>query len=326
MKFLYSLSLFFYISLYPIIINADSSEPDIKILITEMSKATSELNYDGIFVYRYDKKIDTMRIIHKKNQNGDIYERLISLTGNEREILRENDRVKYFFPESRIAIIEKAKLGQLISSYIPDSLHPISKYYTFNIAGQGRIAGLNTWIVNIKPIDRFRYGYQLWIDKQSKLLLKSKLKNFQGVTLEQLMFVKLKTFQDIDDALLKSPFNKQNFTWINNYTDKTNSYDVPKKKWKPSWMPKGFLMSEYTIDSMPTSAMPVEHLIYTDGLATISIYIEKLAKQQPINTGTNNFGGVNTYSVSTDGYQITGVGEVPKTTVQLITNSVKLTP
>ena len=306
--------------------HADSILPDPRILVDEMSNATHELNYDGIFVYRYDKQIDTMRIIHKKNKNGDVYERLVSLTGNNREIIRENDIVKYMFPENKVAIIEKSKMRQLISSYIPDSTQSISKFYVFNLVGQGRIAGLNAWIINIKPIDRFRYGYQLWIDKKSKLLLKSKLKNFQGVTLEQVMFAQLNVLKNIDDALLKSSFNEQNFTWINNASDKTITYDISRKKWIPSWIPKGFFMSKYTIDPMPNSVIPVEHFIYSDGLATISIYVEKLNNQQPINAETANFGGVNTYSTSTDGYQITAVGEVPKTTVQLIVNSVKSSP
>ena len=184
-------------------VHADSILPDPRILVDEMSNATHELNYDGIFVYRYDKQIDTMRIIHKKNKDGDVYERLVSLTGNNREIIRENDRVKYIFPENKVAIIEKSKIGQLISSYIPDPIQSISKFYVFNLVGQGRIAGLNAWIINIRPIDRFRYGYQLWIDKKSKLLLKSKLKNFQGVTLEQVMFAQLNVLKNIDDALLK---------------------------------------------------------------------------------------------------------------------------
>ena len=307
-------------------VHADSILPDPRILVDEMSNATHELNYDGIFVYRYDKQIDTMRIIHKKNKDGDVYERLVSLTGNNREIIRENDRIKYMFPENKVAIIEKSKIGQLISSYIPDPIQSISKFYVFNLVGQGRIAGLNAWIINIRQIDRFRYGYQLWIDKKSKLLLKSKLKNFQGVTLEQVMFAQLNVLKNIDDALLKSSFNEQNFTWINNTSDKTITYDISRKKWIPSWIPKGFFMSKYTIDPMPNSVIPVEHFIYSDGLATISIYVEKLNNEQPINVETANFGGVNTYSTSTDGYQITAVGEVPKTTVQLIANSVKSSP
>ena len=200
LKLSYLFALISYLFFNAITTYADSILPDPKNLIAEMSIATSQLNYDGIFTYRYDKKIDTMRIIHK-NKEGDIFERLISLNGNRREIVRENDKVKYFFPENKIAIIERSKLSQLLSSYIPDTKQSISKFYVFDVLGDGRIAGRNAWIVNIKPIDRFRYGYQLWIDKKSKLLLRSRLKNYQGVNLEDVMFVKLDVLEDISDSL-----------------------------------------------------------------------------------------------------------------------------
>ena len=295
-----------------------------KILIDEMFAATNQLNYDGIFIYRHDKQIETMRIIHKKNHNGDIYERLISLTGNAREVIREKDQVKYFFPENKIVIVEKNRLGQLISSYIPDKIQSISEFYIFDIVGDGRVAGLDAWIVNIKPVDKYRYGYQLWIDKKSKLLLKSKLKNFEGVTLEYIMFTQIHILEHISDLLLKSSFSGRNFTWINNIKNTAIYENNSERKWVASWMPGGFSMSEYSKDPMSTSKIPVEHFIYTDGLASISIFVEKLSKQhKKINSRTTNFGGVNTYSTLSDGYQITAVGEVPKRTVKLIADSVQ---
>ena len=303
---------------------AENITPNPEILIDEMSVATNQLNYDGIFIYRHDKQIDTMRIIHKKNRNGDIYERLISLTGNAREVIREKDQVKYFFPKNKIAIVEKNRLGQLISSYIPDPIQSISEFYNFDIVGDGRVAGLDAWIVNIKPTDRYRYGYQLWIDKKSKLLLKSKLKNFQGVTLEYIMFTQIHVLENISDLLLKPSFSGRNFTWINNIKNTANYENNSERKWVASWMPGGFSMSEYSKDPMSTSKIPVEHFIYTDGLASISIFVEKLNQQhKKINSRTTNFGGVNTYSTLNDGYQITAVGEVPKATVKLIADSVQ---
>ena len=140
------------------------------------------------------------------------------------------------------------------------------------------------------------------------------------------MFVKLDVLEDISDSLFKPSFSSNNFKWINNIKSNINSDHTVKTKWKASWIPEGFLMTGYTKDPMPTSKIPVDHFIYTDGLATISVYVEKLNHQQSINSGTTNFGGVNTYSLSTNGYQITAVGEVPKTTVELIVNSVKLSP
>ncbi len=287
-----------------------------------MSKASRELNYDGVFVYRLGKQVDTMRIIHKSNKDG-IYERLISLTGTAREVIRDKDQVRCFFPENKAVIVEKSRLGKLISSHLPNPIQSVSEFYVFETIGEDRIAGLNAWIVNIRPTDKYRYGYQLWIDKDSKLLLKSELKNQLGVTLEQIMFAQLSTLEDIDDALLQPTVSGKDFTWYNNVKNVSLKVNNNDKQWKVTWMPTGFTMSNHVKEPMMMSQMPVEHFVYTDGLAMVSIFVEKINQQEDTITGPSNFGGVNAYAKHTDGYQITAVGEVPKTTVKLMADSVK---
>ena len=185
----------------PAVCVADSL-PEPHVLIDEMSTASRSLNYDGVFVYTLGKQIDTMRIIHKAG-NGYSYERLISLTGHAREVIRDKDQVRCYFPENKAVVVEKSRLGKLISTYLPNPIKSISDFYIFEIVGEDRIAGLDAWIINIRPIDKYRYGYQLWIDKNSRLLLKSELKNQLGVTLEQIMFTQLNVLDDIDDTLLE---------------------------------------------------------------------------------------------------------------------------
>ncbi len=304
------------------VVNADNDFPDPQVLIDEMSIASRDLNYDGVFVYRLgNKQIDTMRIIHKSGEEG-INEKLISLTGNAREVIRNKDEVKCFFPEDKRVVVDKSRLGKLVSTYLPTPINSISEFYTFELAGEDRVAGLDAWIVNIRPIDKFRYGYQLWIDKNSRLLLKSDLKNQLGVTLEQIMFAQLEVFDDIDDALLQPSMSAQGFTWQNNVKNVIKHND-DEKQWQVTSMPIGFSMSEQEKETMITSQMPVIHFVYTDGLAMVSIYVEKLNQQVDTKAGSSSFGGVNTFSINSEGYQITAVGEVPKATVQLMANSVK---
>ena len=307
---------------YVVPVYAANAIPDPWVLIDEMSKAGRELNYDGVFIYRLGKHIDTMRIIHKYDKNG-VYERLISLSGTAREVIRDKDQVKCFFPENKSVIVEKSRLGKLISAYLPNPIQSISKSYIFENAGEDRIAGKNTWIVNIRPIDKYRYGYQLWIDKQSGLLLKSELKNQLGVTLEQIIFAQLNILEDIDDALLQPSTSGKDYTWYNNMKNANLETTSSDKRWKTTWMPAGFTISNHAKEPMITSRMPVEHLIYTDGLAMVSVFVEKLNQQPGADSGPSNFGGVNAYATHTDGYQITAVGEVPKMTVKLMADSVK---
>lgn len=296
------------------------NKPDPQVLIDDMSKASHDLNYDGIFIYHLGKQMDTMRIIHKSGEDG-IYERLISLSGNAREVIRDKDQVKCFFPEDKKVVVDKSRLGKLISTYLPNPINSISEFYNFEIAGEDRVAGMDAWIVNIRPNDKYRYGYQLWIEKQSRLLLKSELKNQLGITLEQIMFTQLKVLDDIDDALLKPSMSAKNFKWFNNIKS-FNFKNDNEKQWQVTSMPSGFSMSTQEKESMMNSYMPVEHFVYTDGLAMVSVFVEKI-NSQDIKSGLSSFGGVNTYSTHTEGYQITAVGEVPKATVQLMADSVK---
>jgi sigma-E factor negative regulatory protein RseB len=296
--------------------------PDPQVLIDEMSKASRDLNYDGVFIYTLGKQVDTMRIIHKSDASG-ASERLVSLTGHAREVIRDKDQVRCFFPESKSIVVDKSRLGKLISTYLPQPIKSISEFYIFELAGEDRIAGLESWIINIRPIDKYRYGYQLWIDKKSKLLLKSELKNQLGVTLEQIMFAQLNVLEEIDSALLEPSTASKGFTMYQNVTNVRFDSKDSDKQWKATWMPAGFTMSEQSKEPMMTSRMPVEHLVYTDGLAMVSVYVEKLSQQPDSIAGPSNFGGVNTYAIYADGYQITAVGEVPKSTVKLMADSVK---
>lgn len=303
------------------IAQAESSTPDPQILIDAMSKASRDLNYDGVFIYRLGQKMETMRIIHKAGEDG-INEKLVSLTGNAREVIRDKDQVKCFYPEDKKVVVDKSRLGKLVSTYLPSPIKSISEFYNFEIAGEDRVAGKEAWIVNIRPVDKYRYGYQLWIDKESSLLLKSELKNQLGVTLEQIMFAQLEIYDEIDDQLLKPSTSGKDFTWYNNVKS-VNFKNDSDKKWHVTSMPTGFSMSKQEKESMMYSYMPVDHFVYSDGLAMVSVFVEKLEQEDNLKMGLSSFGGVNTYSTYIEGYQVTAVGEVPKATVQLMANSVK---
>ena len=300
---------------------AQADTPDPQVLLDEMSRASRDLNYDGVFIYSRDSKMETMRIIHKAGEDGS-YEKLTSLTGSAREVIRDKEQVKCFFPDDKKVVVDESRMSKLVSSYLPNPVKTISDYYHFELTGEDRVAGMDAWIVNIRPNDKFRYGYQLWIEKQSRLLLKSNLKNQLGVILEQIMFTQLQIGNEIDDALLEPSVSGEGFTWVNNSKKEKLAQDN-ENKWKVTSMPDGFSMRDQGKETMVMSQMPIDHFVYSDGLAMVSVYIEKLKQQDGLETGLSSFGGVNTYSTQVNGYQITAVGEVPKATVQLMGNSVK---
>lgn len=301
---------------------AQDPTPEPRALLDAMALASRELNYDGVFMYRSGTHVDTMRIIHKSGDNG-VFEKLISLTGHPREVVRDKKQVKCYFPEDKTVVVDQSRLGKLISSYIPHPIESISDYYNFSVVGEGRVAGMAAWIVNIVPIDGYRYGYQLWIEKDSGLLLKSELKNQQGSTLEQVMFAQLAILNEdeIDESLLEPSYPVNDFTYFNNI-EVGQPADSSSRQWQATWMPDGFMMRDRSRQVMATSEEAVEHLVYTDGLALVSVFVERLSGDAAITPEAAEYGGVNAYAIRIDDYQITAVGEVPKSTVKQMADSV----
>lgn len=289
-------------------------------LINEMSRASRELNYDGVFVYRRDRLMDTMRLIHKADKNGE-QERMVSLTGYAREVIRNNKSVTCIFPDNHAVMVEKSRPRKLLAAQLPEPIEKIADFYSFSIGGKDRVAGRNSLIVNIVPKDDFRYGYQIWIDDKSRLLLKSELKDNAGRPVEQILFTHLDVVDEIPAQLLKPAISGKGYTW---YSD--SSEEIPVMSGAHIWtvmdMPDGFSLSDYEKQSITDNTMPVEHMIYSDGLAMVSVFIEKIMNEPDRMQGASNMGGVNAFATYANGYQITAVGEVPQKTVQLMANSV----
>lgn len=288
-------------------------------LLNNMSRALSTLNYDGTFIYQRGHQMDSMRLIHKANKDGE-FERLISLTGSPREVIRNNESVTCIFPDNQSVMVEKSRPEKLVSP-LPESIETVASNYTFEIAGEDRVTGRHAWIIHIIPNDQYRYGYQLWIDKENNLLLKSELRNEDGMPLEQIMFTQLNILDTVPDSLLKPSLSGTNYTWYENSPAEV-SKKLGESPWKVTWMPAGFSMKDYVKQMGDNSDSVVEHLIYTDGVAMVSVFIEKLRKDLSVSIGPSRLGGVNAFARSFDGYQVTAVGEVPQATVQGMANSV----
>lgn len=302
-----------------ILLAADDDALQARDLINKMTQANRSLNYDGIFIYHYGPIMDTMRIIHKADKTGE-YERLVSLSGSAREVIRDNKSVTCIYPDDHAVKVEKFRSQKLVFR-LPQPIESVSDYYAFSTSGWDRVAGRKTRVVNILPRDEYRYGYKLWIDADTHLLLKSELRSRDRKTLEQIIFTQLNLRDNIPDKLLKPSLSGKDYTWYEN-TPEIQQTGASDLHWKTRWLPAGFKMKERQKQIMPTSSVPVEHLIYTDGIAFVSIFIEKLEQHSPETVGPSSMGGVNTFASLEDGYQITAVGEVPPTTVQRMANSV----
>ncbi len=300
----------------------DRGDPTPESLFEGMAKATRELNYDGVFVYSRGAEADSMRIIHRADARGE-QERIVSLSGPPREVIRSNDTVRCFLPDSRSVMIERRAMRKFLPSFNQPASE-IAHNYQFALIGRDRIAGRRAWVIGVLPRTAFRYGYRFWIDAENRLLLRSEVVNSRGTILEQILFTQLSLPGVIADELLEPAVNSENFTTFDkSKSAESLSLDLPvAQKWLVQWVPEGFSQREYKIQRLSASDSPVEHIVYSDGLATISVFVEQLKDKSDSLEGFTAVGAVNTYSRLNNNYQVTVVGEVPPLTVRQVAGSV----
>lgn len=297
---------------------AGPSSPPALDLVNQMSRAVRTTNYDGVFIYRHERQTDSMRLIHRGGSGAE-QERLIALTGRPREVIRNGETVTCIYPEDQTVMVEKTKPR----SFVVQILEPAERYaasYDFAVEGEDRVAGKETWVVSIRPRDVYRYGYQMWIDKDSALPLKTELRSQSGTPIEEVMFTQIEVLPEIPNERLQPGISGQGFTWFHAAAAEERG-PASGGKWRVTWMPEGFRISHYGRQSLVASGDPVDHIVYTDGMASVSVFVERLRDAAP-QVGPRRIGGLSTFAKLEQGHQITAVGEVPPATVQRMANSV----
>jgi len=289
--------------------------------LSRVSSVGKTLNYEGTFIYRHGNKMEAIRVIHKADEKGE-HERLVSLTGVAREIIRNNDQVTCILPKNRSVVVDNVGPETKLPTF-PSDLANIEGYYDFVFEGYERVASRQARRVLIRPKDSLRYGYRVWIDDAFELLLRSELLDTGGNVVEQIMFTSIKLHQTIDEALLKPNISGREYKWVTDDEKRSDDPMAVDASWQANDLPKGFMKSHHNMQKLPDNKMPVEHLVFTDGLAWVSVYIEKLDKQKQLLDGTSNMGAVNAFGRIVGDYQITAVGEVPEATVQLLGRSIE---
>lgn len=292
-------------------------------LLKAMTEASRTLNYDGVFIYQYNDRMDAMRIIHQAGEEAE-RERLISLTGTAREVIRNGQSVTCIFPDDQSIMVEKSLRYQLPPAQLPHSVTRLADSYRIELVGGGRIAGRDTQIIEILPRDRFRYGYRLWLDEKTHLLLKSELLDSQGQPLELFMFTQLEILDRVPDELLEPTINGSNYSWYENPDDRHTP--IKDDAWQVSWLPSGFTISNRADELLANSPLPVQHLVYSDGMTLVSVFVEPVNLGSGVMIGPSRLGAVHAFARAVDGYQVIVIGEVPPITVRQMANSVAYQP
>ena len=285
--------------------------------LDRMTRAVEELSYQGTFVHLLGDEVETLQIVHL-NAEGRISERIVSMDGVGREIIRNEDEIYCILPDQQIVLLEERRDVSPLVSALPNYSEDLQRSYEFALLSTERVVERDTQVVAIHPRDEFRYGYLLWLDSETAMPLKSQLRDGQGRTVEQMAFTSIDIGDDIPPAALDPTIDTQGFQVIT-APDAGQTEGIPQ--WRATQLPNGFQLSVATLTPMAGSDHPVEHLVYSDGLATVSVFIESPTSEAEVAGGFSRIGSANAYSHVFGGRQITAVGEVPMVTVESIATS-----
>lgn len=289
---------------------------DISEIVSGMTTAAKRYNYEGTFVLRKPDSMITMHVVHGVDDRG-VWESMESLNGEARKIVRFNNEVMSIYPGRKLVTISQMGDKPGLHPILPENLDKLENYYTIVPLGDDRIAGRQTSVLNLQPRDEYRYGYRYWLDDDTGVLLKCDLLDENDDIVEQMMYTSFQDRADVPRSAFKVPK-------LEGYTRKELKKDKGKPTnigWQVSNLPNGFMLTQST--SRDTGAKQSYHLMYSDGLASVSVFIEPGDYSPHYLEGASTMGALNAYGKRVDSVQVTVMGEVPEATVARIANSIE---
>jgi sigma-E factor negative regulatory protein RseB len=288
--------------------------------LQKIARAARQLNYTGTFVYQHGDQVETSRINHYADRTGE-YEKLETLDGPKREIIRNNNEILTFDAAKRVLKREKRALRKTFPALLPDQLSHLTEFYLLRKGTQERIAGYDSQALVLEPRDPYRYGHKLWAEVGSGLLLKARMLDEQGRVVEQFVFTQLVLGSGVTRDSVRPSFDI-NSPDIKREPPVSDSMAPAETGWLVREQPPGFKKIMEMKRFKPGSRVPVAHLVYSDGLAAVSVFVEPLPTLRPVQEGLTRQGAVNIYTRPLPEQLITVLGEAPALTVVQMANSV----
>jgi sigma-E factor negative regulatory protein RseB len=287
--------------------------------LERMTQALATRNYDARFLHFSNGRAESMRIVHRV-ANGVVTERLVSLDGSGREVVRTANEVMCYLPDKRTVLVEKRTDSDPLLSTVPKYNEGLKANYELKSPLSARVMGRIARLVIVVPRDEFRYGYRLWLDHESAMPLKSELCDAQGHAVEQIVFADLKLPETIADDQLRPAISTAGFRWVRQET--LPAIIQGPSGWTVVNPPQGFRLTITRVQRIAGSQAPVRHLVFSDGLASVSVFIEPRSPSIAEPAGLARVGSSYAFSMEVADHRVTAVGEVPATTVRAIANAV----
>jgi sigma-E factor negative regulatory protein RseB len=238
-------------------------------------------------------------------------------------------------PDQHTVLVEpRQDRGPFLGS-LPQFGADTKEYYRLEALPDARVLGRIAHVIAVNPKDQFRFGYRLWLDEKTAMPLKTQLCDSHGEIVEQILFARLDMPENIADSELAPAVKTDGMRWVR----QGPARDAPSTAlsgFRASELPPGFKLTVEGAQTIGGATAPASHLVYSDGLATVSVFIEAQAAPDAAGAdagpstpsevpmqGLARVGSGYAFSTVVQGHQVTAVGEVPALTVEFIAHSVK---
>ncbi len=316
------LRIFFSLIAFSLFSSTSIAADDAWLILQKSAFAARELNYQGVFVYQNGKQTSSVQITHMNNAGREMTRNVVldgqAQSSQPREVYSQGSDIVIMHKKNQKMVIEKRRGQNLFPAMLPTDLRPIKASYNAKLGAKEYIAGREAQLIDLVSNDSFRYSYKIWADTEYGLLLKMTLVNNKNKTLEQIEFTQLSTL------------NSQDLNWFQPKIDVSKSYEMQDRTavnhvdsdWIIAALPIGYIKVDHRALVVPGKAMPVDQMIFSDGIGSVSLFIEPITKGTRPKMGQMAIGSTHICAHVLDGYQITVVGEVPAATVMQIAKAV----
>ena len=283
------------------------------------------LNFEGTFVYVQGSHVESMRITHGRADTGE-WQRLNSLSGPKREVLLANRDLTCSLPQGQITLKSRRVTSFPVS--LPKDIDRLERHYAFGLQGEDRVAGHEARILAVTPRDGLRYGLRLWLEKNTGMIVRTMLVGSDGAPLEQMMYTDLRFLDVAPPAPSAAELQAAGAgdPGSGETPVSTVAEVAPVAQWSLASLPAGFEQVQHNRFQRQSDGRPTEHVVYSDGLATISLFIERVTPGRSLLEGPSRIGAMNAWGKVVDGIQAVVVGEVPAATVAAFAQGLKFAP
>ncbi|PJG59658.1 MucB/RseB C-terminal domain-containing protein [Aeromonas cavernicola] len=299
---------------------ASADDKSAEALLQLMQKAVQQQNFELSMVKARQGRLEPIRITHGVIDGKEVAH-MSYLDGKAIEYLQRGDEFTFFENSHEPYTLKHARFPGIWSTLVKMSLPRVLQSYDLVLAGRSRVAGLVAQVVRLVPKESSKYGFVLWLDEQSHLLLRVDMVEREGTLVEQVL--------GVDLALLNAPS-----PWlVTLYQGQLpaalaleDAYQAPQQQlnWHLTWLPEGFKVLSQDRHQLVTTNVPVDYMMLSDGVVDLSVYVSRNDDKQAVRQQLIRQGATSLVSYVNDaGIEITVVGEVPADTAKQIAESVQ---